>query len=200
MKLYATPTSHFARKVRLLLDHYAVEHEFIDLGNVAEFTEDKYAGNPLMVVPVLEDDGVSVLDSDHIAAYLVRKLDPSDRYNVLTTDVRTLNARAVLNGMMISETKLILGARTGLDTRNQPYFDKARAVFAKGFDWLEANLDLFSADSPTYLDFHLVCSLEHMDRYDLARPHQPGLKALMQTLTADGTIAKSAPPTPPVYA
>lgn len=67
MQLVATPASHFARKVRLLLDHYGLAYDMVDAGNVAEFSEDKFAGNPLMLVPVLNDGDLTVYDSDHIA-------------------------------------------------------------------------------------------------------------------------------------
>lgn len=200
MQLVATPASHFARKVRLLLDHYGLEYEIIDAGNVADFSEDKFAGNPLMLVPVLNDGELTIYDSDSIAAYLVRKHDPDDRYGVLTTDVRALNARAVLNGMMIAEGRLVLGARTGLKTDNHPYFDKSRAVFTKGFDWLNANIDLFDGDNPRYLDFHLISSFDHMECFGLATPDQPALQALRDTLRANDKIAISAPPPPIVYA
>ena len=200
MQLVATPASHFARKIRLLLDHYGLAYEFVDAGNVADFTEDKYAGNPLMLVPVLNDGELTIYDSDHIAAYLVRKHDPADRYGVLTSDVRDLNARAVLNGMMSAETRLVLGARTGLKTENHPFFDKSRAVFAKGFEWLAANIDLFNAETPRYLDFHLISSFDHMECYGLATPDQANLKALRDALRSNERIAASAPPAPVVYA
>lgn len=200
MQLVATPTSHFARKVRLLLDHYDLEYTLVDAGNVAEFSEDKFSGNPLMLVPVLVDEDLTLFDSDNIAAYLVRKHDPHDRYGVLTTDVAALNARAVLNGMMLAEARLVLGERTGLKTNNQPFFDKSRAVFAKGFEWLNANLDLFNADKPGYLDFHLISSFDHMECFDLARPDQPGLISLRDALRARAKISASAPPPPIAYA
>lgn len=200
MQLVATPTSHFARKVRLLLDHYGLEYTLVDAGNVAEFSEDKFSGNPLMLVPVLVDEDLTLFDSDNIAAYLVRKHDPHDRYGVLTTDVAALNARAVLNGMMLAEARLVLGERTGLKTNNQPFFDKSRAVFAKGFEWLNANLDLFNADKPGYLDFHLISSFDHMECFDLARPDQPGLISLRDALRARAKISASTPPPPIAYA
>lgn len=200
MQLVATPASHYARKVRLLLDHYGLPYDMADAGNVADFSEDRFSGNPLMLVPVLNDGDLTVYDSDHIAAYLVRKHDPADHYGVLTTDVRQLNARAVLNGMMTAETRLVLGARTGLKTENHPFFDKSRAVFTKGFEWLDANCDLFNAEDPRYLDFHLISSFDHMECYGLATPDQPALKMLRDKLRDHDTIAASAPPEPVVYA
>lgn len=200
MQLIATPASHFARKARLLLDHYGLDYTLVDAGNVAEFHEDRFAGNPLMLVPVLEDGDVTVFDSDHIAAYLVGKHDPDDRFGVLTRDVRALNARAILNGMMSAETRLVLGARTGLETENQPFFDKARAVFAKGFEWLAANTDLFQPEDARYIDFHLIASLDHMECYGLASPPQVSLQDLRDRLRAQPKISSSAPPAPVTYA
>lgn len=46
MKLYGTPLSHFARKVRILLDLYQVPYDFVDVGNVAEGDQTTFAGNP----------------------------------------------------------------------------------------------------------------------------------------------------------
>lgn len=50
-----TPKSHFARKVRLLLDHLELSYDMVDVGNVAEDNPDNFYGNPLMGVPVFED-------------------------------------------------------------------------------------------------------------------------------------------------
>lgn len=56
IKLYGTELSHFARKVRLLIDHYSIPCDFVDIGNVAEDEQKKFAQNPLMKVPVLVDN------------------------------------------------------------------------------------------------------------------------------------------------
>ncbi len=103
----------FYPKVRILLDQYEVPYDLVDVGNVAAKDLDKFAGNPLQKIPVLIDGSTWLVDSDHIASYLVRKLDPGDRFGVDVTDVTRLNVRAILNGLMLDEVKLILGARTG---------------------------------------------------------------------------------------
>ena len=40
MKLYYTPRSHFARKVRILAAALKLDFELIDVGNVAEYSRD----------------------------------------------------------------------------------------------------------------------------------------------------------------
>lgn len=193
MKLYATPISHFSRKVRLLLDLYGVEYEFIDVGNVAEGDVETFGGNPLMKVPVLIDGDQWLIESDSIASYIVRKFDPSDRYNVNTQDVRHLNARAVLNGIMSEEVKVILSRRTGVPTEQYRFFDDALEAIQNGLDWLESNAELFDADRPGYLEFHLVCAWEHIGYYDLVPLKQTHLRRIVHRVLENDVIRRTSP-------
>ena len=72
IKLFGTPLSHFSRKVRILMDLYSISYDFVDVGNVAEVDKSVFGNNPLMKVPVLVDENEWVLNSDHIATYVVR--------------------------------------------------------------------------------------------------------------------------------
>src|SRR5690606_23363069 len=109
MQLLYTPRSHFSRKVRILLHAYGLAHKLVDAGRVEARDPSAFGPNPLMKVPTLIDGDAVVMDSDQIAAYLVRH-DPRDRYRVLTTELDALNARAVLNGTMAAEVELLLAA------------------------------------------------------------------------------------------
>ena len=73
MKLYATPLSHFSRKVRVLMDLYSLPYDLIDIGNVASSDVRDFGNNPMMKVPTLVDDDCWIIESDHIAQYLVEK-------------------------------------------------------------------------------------------------------------------------------
>lgn len=148
LQLYTTPLSHFGRKVRLLLDLYGLPYELFDAGNVAESQPEKFAGNPLMKVPALQDGEIWLIESDHIAAYVVRKHDPSDRLGVLSPDVFDLNARAVLNGIMTEEVKLLLAKRTGVPIENYTFFEKALAAIRQGLNWLEEHHRSFTPAQP----------------------------------------------------
>ena len=191
MKLYYTPRSHFSRKVRLLLDAWGVAFEAIDVGNVG--LADTFGGNPLMKVPVLVDGAVQVLDSDHIAAYLTRTLDPDDRYAVLSTDVARLNTRAVMNGVMAAEVELILAERSGLGTTDEPRFDKLRRTMSDGLAWLEAQASSFGSE-PSYLGFHLVALWDHVQLYaSLPLQPYPTLRTVVDALSAHAFVRHSAP-------
>lgn len=135
MKLYYTPRSHFSRKVRILVAAWDLGVELVDVGNVADTSDIAFGHNPLMKVPALVDEGRLVIDSDHIAQHLVRAHDPDDRFAVLSEDTATLNARAVLNGIMAAEVELILAERTGIAIGRYARFDKMRASILAGLDW-----------------------------------------------------------------
>lgn len=193
MKLYGTPISHFARKVRILLDLYSVPYEFIDVGNVAEGTLEMFAGNPLLKVPVFVDGDQWMIESDYIAGYLVQKLDPKDKYGVLSQDKDDLNVRAVLNGIMTEEVKYILAKRTGVPVDQYTFFDNALEAITNGFDWLEKNAHLFNASQPGYNEFHLVCTLEHVAHYELVNLNYPKLKSIVEKVLTDKVINKTSP-------
>lgn len=193
MKLYATKLSHFSRKVRLLLDHYGLDYEFIDIGNVAGADTEIFNGNPLMSVPVLKDEDLWLIESDNIAAYISHKHDPGDTYNVLTDCSDTLNARSVLNGVMSNEVKIILAERTGIDTEPLDYFQKARSVITNGLSWLEERTDIFSVERPGYIEFHLISLWDHLSYYEIVELTYPGLGAIAEELGKRDIIESSAP-------
>lgn len=167
MKLYCTPLSHFSRKVRLLLDFYSVPYEIKDIGQVTQNEIQKFGGNPLMTVPTLEDGDTWLIESDHIAQYLVSKVDANDQFKVFTRDLSDLNIRAILNGMMASEVKLILAKRTGVPIEQYSYFDKSLNSIRQAMAWLEENAQKFSTDAITYRELHLVCAWDHLEYYEI---------------------------------
>ena len=162
MKLIGTPRSHFTRKVRLLLDHLEQPYHFVDVADVTLKDKDIFASNPVLSVPVLEDGEVWLIESDHITRYIAQKFDTEDRFRTLRDDPIHLNFRAVLNGAMDNEVKLVLSKRMGLDPQGIAYFDKARATLDECLSWLEVRRDHFDMTSPGDLEFHLVCLWQHL--------------------------------------
>lgn len=193
MHLYATPLSHFSRKIRLLLDHLKLQYDFIDVGNVADQQLSQFHGNPLLSVPVLLDGDRWIIESDHIAEYVVRNYDPDDRFEVLASDWQQLNVRAVMNGIMANETKLILSKRTGLDPSGHAYFEKARAVIKNSLAWIGENADVFNAEQPKYLEFHFISMWDHLNHYGLVNMEHASLASIAEALTSIDVVQKSAP-------
>lgn len=193
MQLLHTPRSHFARKVRLLMAALGLDAELVDAGNAADADPARFGPNPLMKVPTLVDGDRVVFESDHIAAYLVRRHDPEDRFGMLTSGVDELNARAVMNGVMGLEVELILAARTGLDT-GHPRFGKMRASLLQGLQWLEDRAGLVQ-DAPTYLGFHFVAMWDHLALYGLVPlAAYPALQARREACARWPFVDASTPP------
>lgn len=80
MKLYYHPLSGHAHRARLFLSLLGARHELVevDLKAGAHKTPEFLALNPMGQVPVLDDDGVIVSDSNAILVYLAKKLDRTD--------------------------------------------------------------------------------------------------------------------------
>ena len=171
MKLHGTPLSHFTRKIRILAAELAIPLDFVRERTVMSTSPDAYGANPLMRVPTLVDGDVTLIESDHIARYLVAKHDPADRLGVRSETVEDLNRLAVLNGVMANEVTPILSKRGGLEITGIVYFDKLLASIDSGLAWLDARID---PDAPSfdYRDLTLVCAWQHLAHYGL-RPLDP---------------------------
>lgn len=194
MKLYATPLSHFSRKVRLIFDFYSLPYESIDVGNVAEGGMEKFANNPLSQVPVLLDGENWLVDSDHIARYLVDKIGRGDALGVRSTDVLEGNVRALLNGIMAEEVKVILAKRMLVPIENYPYFDKSFEAIQRGLEWLNLNAPHLTGEPPRFSDLHFICLWDHLAYYGLVPlAEYKNLEAKARELSKLPWVAKSAP-------
>lgn len=197
MKLIATPLSHYARKSRVLLDLYGLPYTFVDIGPIAEVHLPGEAGNnPMMRVPVLEHGSDWLIESDHISSFLVRQYDPQDKYKVNSHTVFDLNARAMMNGIMAEEVKVIVARRMQVPTESYKYFGKAHNAIEHGLTWLNAHHAQFDAVNPTYRDFHLVCCWDHLEYYDFV-PNMTGkfkhLHEIVSRVSENEIVRQTAP-------
>jgi glutathione S-transferase len=171
-KLYGTPLSHFTRKIRILLHELGVPFDFVRTPSLLEASTPSYGANPLMRIPTFLHDGTTVIESDHIARYVVDRYDPADRFSVCAPSVTAMNRLAVLNGVMAHEVTLILARRGGLeDLGSVAYFRKLGHSIASGLAWLDRELDP-DADGFDYVDIVTVCLWDHLTHYQLV----PGLE------------------------
>jgi glutathione S-transferase len=174
LQLIGTPLSHFTRKVRILLAELGVGFEFVRATSVLAAAPAAYGGNPLMRVPALVDGDATLIDSDHIARYLVRRHDPGDRLGVCSDQVQDLNRLAVVNGIMANEVVLILAKRGGLaDIEGVAYLRKLGAAIDHGLAWLDHDLDhhVDPGAGFDYRDIAMICLWQHLQHYQL----RPGL-------------------------
>jgi glutathione S-transferase len=82
IKLYSSPLSGHAHRVRVLLSILELPHEIVDvdLRSGAHKQPSFLAKNPLGQVPVIEDGEVTVYDSTAILVYLALRYDPSETW------------------------------------------------------------------------------------------------------------------------
>lgn len=80
MKLYDFPLSGHAHRARLFLSLLGVDYDIVDvdLAQRAHKSSEFLALNALGQVPVLEDDGVVIADSNAILVYLAKKYGRTD--------------------------------------------------------------------------------------------------------------------------
>ncbi len=200
LRLVSTPLSHFGRKPRILLDLYGISYDFIDVGNVAlTKAPTETGGHPLMKVPVLEHGKEWMMESDHISGYIVDQFDASksDKYRVWTRDIFDLNARAMMNGIMTDEVKVIAAGRHQVPVKNYSYFNKCYDSVKHGMQWLETHNEKMATTvkSPVYRDFHLVCLWEHLAYCDfIPLTPYPRLEDIVKKINeACPTLNKTAP-------
>lgn len=114
IRLHATPLSHFARKVRILLRELELDVDLVWTRDLLSDDPADFGGNPILRVPTLVDGGTWVVESDRIARYLVERHDPADRLGVLALGVAQRNALAMIDAAMGAEVELLLSARSGM--------------------------------------------------------------------------------------
>jgi glutathione S-transferase len=165
VKLYATPLSHFSRKIRILLAELGIPFEWIRTPGVMDPALATYGDNPLLRIPTLVDGDHTVIESDHIARYIVAKFDPRDWFGVTSVEVDALNRLAVANGVMANEVTILLAQRGGLDITGAVYFAKLLTAIEQGLAWLDARI---APDTPfDYRDIALICMWQHVEHYGL---------------------------------
>lgn len=195
LQLHGTPLSHFTRKVRILAAELDIEVDFVRAPGVLGTAAEGYGDNPMMRVPTLVHDGAVLIESDHIARYLVARFDPTDRLGVRSDDPQDLNRLAVANGIMSNEVVLILAKRAGLaDLGSVAYFRKLRVAIDTGLAWLEARTDP-AREGFDYGDIALVCMWQHVRHYDIAEglDRYPHIAARAERLAGRPSVAATTP-------
>ena len=154
MKLFHHPLSGHAHRARLFLSLLGVDAELVlvDLAKGAHKTEEFLKLNSFGQVPVLEDDGVVVADSNAILVYLARKYAPDWMPGDAEGEAAvqrwfTLAAGEIAFGAAAARLITVFGAP--LDA------EFAAATAAKAMEKLETGLsgrDWLVGDRPTVAD------------------------------------------------
>lgn len=142
LTLYDNAFSPFARKVRLVLDHKGLEYEVVD-GLATKNRAALEAVNGRVEVPALVHDGIVVVNSSDIVAYLERVFPERPVYPRSTSE--WVRARAwercsdtVVDAILIDISYWVWAERP--DTMPEGLLDAARADISEVYAALEREL------------------------------------------------------------
>lgn len=148
MQLYTSPTSPYARKVRMVVLETGLADRVEEIVvNPFDDPPDLAAANPLGKVPVLVlPDGEVLFDSTVICAFL-DSLAPGPR---LVPDPpegwRVLRQQALGNGMMDALFALVIERRRPAAERSLSWQVRWRSAFLRAADMLEDDPGVFDRD------------------------------------------------------
>lgn len=187
MKLYHHPLSGHSHRARLFLSLVGVEHQLVevDLATGAHKKPEFLALNPLGQVPVLDDDGTIVADSNAILVYLAKKLGlrdwlPQDPAAAATVQKwLSVAAGQIAYGPAAARLINVFGA----DFRPEEVIGRAHAILAV----IEAQLagHSFIADSkPTVADVALYSYIARAPEGNVDLQAYPNVRAWLTRIEA----------------
>ena len=187
MKLYHHPLSGHSHRARLFLSLVGVEHELVevDLATGAHKKPEFLALNPLGQVPVLDDDGTVVADSNGILVYVAKKLGLHD-----WLPEEPAKAAAIQKWLSVAAGQIAYGPAAarlinvfGADFRPDEVIGRAHAILAV----IEAQLGdrSFIADSkPTVADVALYSYIARAPEGSVDLKAYPNVRAWLARIEA----------------
>ena len=187
MKLYHHPLSGHAHRARVFISLLGLPHDLVevDLMTGAHKQPEFLKLNPFGQVPVLEDDGTVISDSNAILVYLAKKHDrtdwlPEDAQGAAAVQ-RWLSVAAgeVAYGPAAARLITVLGAGLNPDE----VIGRAHALLAK----LEAHLvdrEWLVGDGPTIADVAIYSYVARAPEGNVDLSGYPAVNALLRRIEA----------------
>ncbi|MFC3165565.1 glutathione S-transferase family protein [Ciceribacter thiooxidans] len=187
MKLYYHPLSGHAHRARLFLSLLDIPHELqnVDLAKREHKSETFLAINPFGQVPVLDDDGTIVCDSNAILVYLAKK---TGRTDWLPED--PAGAAAVQRWLSVAAGQIAHGPAQArlINVFKAPYrpeevIPRSHAILALiegalgGREWI-------AADHPTIADVALYSYVERAPEGDVDLKPYPNIRQWLWRIEA----------------
>lgn len=198
MKLYSSPTSPFARKVRIVIrekgaNNLIAEEMVAALSDPAEL----HAANPLGKVPaLLLDNGAALFDSPLICEYLDATLDGAALLPpTAAARWRAQRLHAIGDGVAEAAVSLTFEKNRPETERSANWMGRWRRAIIRSLDLLEA--EAASLDGPLTLGAIAVgCALGYLDfrHGDLGwREGRPHLAAFFEKTSGRPAFHETAP-------
>jgi glutathione S-transferase len=132
------------------------------VGDLSKIGAENFGCNPLHQIPVLEDGGKRIIESDIICEYLLRAYGkPGDGLALFPPgdDIECKVRLSLMNGGMAAGVKLVRGKRSGLNL-DCPFFRQEQASISGALEWLDKDLNgqtAYHGTKLTLLDISLMC-------------------------------------------
>lgn len=198
MKLYWSPASPYARKVRATAREKGMADRIEE--STVETSQDPaelIAANPLGKVPALVlDDGTTLFDSPVICAWLDARGDGPALVPAAGPDrFRVLRAEALADGIMDLAVGLIMEHRKPEDERSPTMAARWRGQLARALDAVPGEVAALPKDL-TLAHLALAVALAYVEfrHPDVAwRDGRPELAAWFEALATRPSLAETAP-------
>lgn len=203
MRLYYSPNSPYARKVRIVLREKGLACQETAM-DTASPPPEFIRHNPNLRVPVLVDGERTLFESNIIVDYLLRKdaalpkgspplatamTRPETHWN----DLLVLNTIETLLDSGINVFQL---RRSGVSADQAAYLRTEARRMQSGLDWLEerATLEGFAPGVFSIQDLNLVCALHWVNFRKPVELHPgPKLSAILERYGARPSVAATMP-------
>lgn len=201
MKLIASLTSPYARKVRVALAEKRIEYELIEESPwTAETTVPNY--NPLGKVPVFVlDDGTTLFDSRVIVEYL-DTVSPVSRLIPEPSRQRIVVRRweALADGICDAVVAIVLENKRSARQQNKEWVERQRSKVDQGLRELATELGdkaWCNGEAYSLADIATGCALGYLDLRHASldwRGRYPNLVRLAEKLAKRPSFTETAPP------
>ncbi|ARP89297.1 glutathione S-transferase [Bordetella genomosp. 9] len=187
MKLYHHPLSGHAHRARLFVSLLGLPHELVevDLQAGAHKTPEFLKLNPFGQVPVLDDNGVVIADSNAILVYLAKKAGrtdwlPEDPQGAAAVQ-RWLSVAAgeVAYGPAAARLVTVFGAKFNPDE----VIARAHAILAKLENHL-SDRDWLAGPAPTIADVAIYSYVARAPEGNVDLAGYPGVNAFLRRMEA----------------
>ena len=188
ISLFRNPKSGHCHRVELMLSLLAVPYQTIDLDmvNGAHKSPDYLRLSPLGQVPAINDDGVTLSDSNAIITYLVEQYGDASEWRGHTAleraDVQrwlSIAAGEIASGPCAARLVTVFGA--SLD------HDAAKGVAQRLFEMMEQHLvgrDWLAADRPTLADIAGYSYIAHAPEGGVSLSPYPNIRRWLASIEA----------------
>jgi len=199
MKLYMSPASPFARKVRIVIRELDLERLVEEIPVNPAASDELRRTNPLGKIPALIlDDGSTLIDSAVICEYLNEmgggKFFPGMTiWREVSGRWRALTLQALGDGLADAAVALIYEKRRPEGEKSQAFIDKQTAVIARSLDALERAR---FAEKITIGEIAVGCALGYLDFREVMpgwRDTRPNLSAWYEGFAKYPSVAATVP-------